>query len=132
MVIFADMERIQLSKSEKTVLRFVASKISEYAGYDCLSLFVGFKGRTYSDERAAYSIQTILNKLKLSDGEYVGVVWNARQRRDGYMTAYSVALFEELKHTPVDVEKVESKLCQMDRLRKIKTQTALKERLACR
>ena len=81
--------------------------------------------------RAAYSIQTILNKLKLSDSEYVGVVWNARQRRDGYMTAYSVALFEELKHTPIDVEKVESGLCQMDRLRKIKTQKALKERLAC-
>ena len=107
------------------------SKISEYAGCDCLSLFVGVKGLRYSDERTAYSIQTILNKLKLSEGEYVGVVWNARQRRDGYMTAYSVALFEELKHLPVDVEKVESELCKMDRLRKIKTQKALKERLVC-
>lgn len=31
----------------------------------------------------------------------------------------------------IDVEKVERELCQMDRLRKIKTQKALKERLAC-
>ncbi len=70
-------------------------------------------------------------ELKLSEGEYVGVVWNARQRRDGYMTAYSIALFEELKQMTVDVEKVERGLCQMDRLRKIKTQKALKERLMC-